>query len=100
MSAALDMTLDVDGAAADVDEYRRLRQLWAQLMITTLDDYNRGSPHNRRAARHWLYDDSPRRFGFIWVCNVLDLDPEAVRDRLAAMPMRAGRGLRRASRCA
>jgi len=89
------LTIEAGESGQSHDEYACLRQMWAQMLLVALDDLKRGSDFDRRTARRWIFDESPRRFGFVWVCGVLDLDPDAVRERVSRMPQRVGRGFRR-----
>lgn len=63
------------------------RRLWASCLSTAIMDahrYFRKSKRGRAAddeqAVEWILSDSPREGGFIWVCDVLDLDQDFVRN--------------------
>lgn len=60
------------------------RNLWASVMAQALNDLRDHSPAIQGWARAWLYDDSANARSFVWICNLLGLNPEAVRERVEA----------------
>ena len=46
------------------------RALWAAVIDQAVEDED----------LEWIRDDSRRPFGFIWICEALDLDAEYMRD--------------------
>ena len=42
------------------------------------------SATDRRYALDWLMEDGDRRWSFVWCCQHLGLDPEAIRERVRA----------------
>lgn len=68
------------------------RALWHAVLVQAIRDVVSGPEEFesglseedcRRAAQHWVNDskDEPRRF--LWVCDHLDLEPNAVRRQIA-----------------
>lgn len=54
------------------------RALWASVLIQAIKDLD--SYMDRKLAYDYIFVEPDRGVGcFIWVCNVLGLDPEAVR---------------------
>ena len=71
-----------------------LRALWAAVLSQAIDDLQRDPsltyvPSVRRALLHWQRDacawfisEAEGRQSFIWVCELLRMDPGYVRDRV------------------
>jgi hypothetical protein len=73
-------------------EKRSCMALWAAVLIRAYDDYwgkltNWGEYNRERRvvdeARRWFTSDRKGVSSFLWVCEVLGLDPEAIRKRIA-----------------
>ena len=64
------------------------RSLWTAVLARAVDDYRykgatKESIAYRKDARQWIDCSSYKGVGsFAYVCEALDLDPDAVRDRL------------------
>lgn len=70
------------------DDPEPYRALLAAVIKQAWDDYWRdlGDDSNTDAAdysaKKWFFSDSHRVYGFLWVCDCLDLDPKAFRRHL------------------
>lgn len=77
--------LSVAGGQVDPDA---AKALWAAVLARAVDDYrysgnNKESLAYRKDARQWVRCTDYVGVGsFNYVCEVLNLDPDAVRDRL------------------
>ncbi len=70
------------------------RALWADVLGLAIEDAM-GRCHGERnglnvrrykdAAREFILSRDERVLGFVWICGVLDLDPDATRERIMAM---------------
>ncbi len=64
------------------------RALWTAVLARAVDDYrypgtNRESRAHRKDARAWVDNLEYQGVGsFTYVCQAIDLEPDAVRDRL------------------
>lgn len=93
--------LDESGVDRDalIREYRAYKTLWAAVLWQAVSDVVRlgtaKRPHAQLIAqqtRTWLNDKQSVGIGsFIWICSVLDIDPERVRPRIFAMVENARR---------
>lgn len=69
-----------------VDLYNELR-LWASVLELAVRDYLLGNDELMFEATYWIFDAVPDLHfnSFDNLCFTLDLDPDAVRDRLKKM---------------
>ncbi len=69
------------------------RRLVAAVLAQAIQDIDRGKPSMRRVLRAWFDNASDRPWGFVWCCDLLDLDADQVRHRLKQpMPANVRRG--------
>jgi hypothetical protein len=80
------------------DELARPRDLWAAVMHGAVNDLlgqnstTKGRDRNvintrlSLSARLWFESDARGIGSFLWICSVLELDPEKVRGQLRAPP--------------
>lgn len=95
------MLLEIGHYQASVgvpDELVGPRDLWAAVMHGAVSDLlgqnSTTKGRNRhvintdlaRGARRWFDSDDRDIGSFLWICSVLELDPERVRGRLGAPP--------------
>lgn len=66
----------IDGVTFDC------RQLWAAVMQQAIDDLGDENERIREDARVWFHSDLTGVPSFLWICALLELDPEAVLSRL------------------
>lgn len=68
------------------------RALACGVILQAIEDYQATSnsrdktvhaemERNRRSASSFLFSDSGRVFGFVWLCQMLDMDHERIRSR-------------------
>jgi len=75
--------------------YSTEQELWAGVLTNAIEDLNQSEavkPHkykgryrmlNRRGAVKWFNDVENKETGsFLWICKVLNLDPEIVREKI------------------
>ena len=69
---------------------RAYRRVWAAVMVLTVNDARdylhkpqRTKKHTGPEAMSWILSDSPRAGGFVWACDILDVDPDFVRYKVA-----------------
>lgn len=67
-------------APAPFDPYRRL---WAAVAQQAVDDLHDTAVNLPGPARAWFRDERMFIGSFLWVCQVLELDPGCVRRKLA-----------------
>lgn len=60
-------------------EYRLLK---AMIVRAILDLRETAEKLDRLDAKRWLFSDSPRDFGFLWCCELLEFDSESIRARI------------------
>jgi hypothetical protein len=62
-------------------------ELWTEVMLQAIDDLDRRtslSPTSAQdSAREWFASDSDAVGSLIWVCLVIDVDPDCIRSWLA-----------------
>jgi len=69
------------------------RAIACGVILQALEDYQATSSsrdkavqaeieRNRGSARRFIFDDSDRVFGFLWLCQTIDMDPERIRSRI------------------
>lgn len=58
------------------------QRLLAAIIERAVDDLDKAA--RREEAQRWLLSDSGRPLGLVWICNLLDINPETVR-RLAGL---------------
>ena len=75
--------------------YSTEQELWAGVLTNAIEDLNQSQdvkPHkyksryrmlNRRGAIKWFTDVENNEIGsFLWICGILKLDPEIVREKI------------------
>jgi hypothetical protein len=60
------------------------RRLWASVMRTAADDLHTKNDDNRVKARAWFDSESVEIGTFLWCCDILDLNAQAVRQGIKA----------------
>jgi hypothetical protein len=70
-----------------------MRALASAVILQAIEDYQATSnssdktfvaemERNRRSARSFLHSNSDRVYGFVWLCQQLDMDHERIRSRI------------------
>jgi len=79
------------------DEDKAHIHLWVEVLYTAVKDYigkYRVNPAHKKAAEHYLFHSKNRGIGsFLWICNLLRLDPERVRKALKQKKGMRGNGI-------
>lgn len=89
--------LDVDSR---IDDYTAYLELWSAVLRCAISDIENDRKRRKKGtqgvtsydahtALTWIMDDSPHRFGFLWTCSLLSLDPNSVRNRVLTADERA-----------
>ena len=55
------------------------KRLWAAVLEQAMTDIQEDHDSHGEEARKWLQSENPGTASFLWVCDVLDLDPALVR---------------------
>ena len=66
----------------DANELHGIQRLAAAVLLQAITDLQRGTAANRREAAEWFEKKSMGSFTFQSCCEILDRDPEDVRQRL------------------
>ena len=60
----------------------RCAALAASVLIQAIEDYQGHEREHREDAKRFFASDSKRPYGFLWLCDHLDIDPEKIRMEL------------------
>ncbi|MPZ78805.1 MAG: hypothetical protein GEU77_20070 [Deltaproteobacteria bacterium] len=58
-------------------------QLWTEVVIQAIQDLASKDPRARSSAQEWFASDNDEVGDFIWVCNIMSVEPGVVRAALA-----------------
>lgn len=56
--------------------------LWIAVLLSAVNDARRATPDPEAIA--WIFSDTPRPLGFLWLCDMLDQPPHKIRDAVRA----------------
>jgi len=56
--------------------------LWIAVLLNAVNDARRAAPDQEAIA--WIFSDSYRPLGFLWLCDMLDQPPHKIRDAVRA----------------
>lgn len=79
---------DLDSSQASDSEYMRYRRLWAAVLLQAIRDFRsvqtgaRESGFNASRLRGWFESRSTDVRTFGWICLMLDLNPDAMREQI------------------
>lgn len=91
--------IQIDGQSRPHDACGPERSLWAAVMHVAVDDLRDSNTRIRYWALRWFRSDDPSFRSFLWVCGLLGLDPEAVRERVNLIKPGPRSHPRQATRC-
>lgn len=58
-----------------------IKQLWASVLVRSAEDLRR--KHHKQSAVFWFNNDLETGVGsFCWICELLKMDPDRIRDRI------------------
>ena len=79
----MEPSIGIEGACViRSHEQQSYRDLWASVLTIAAQDLARRGP--RQATVEWLESDVVYPGSFVWVCGVLQLDAESVRQKMLA----------------
>lgn len=63
-------------------QFLRHKALAASVILKAIEDYQGHERAHREDAKRFFASDSKRPYGFLWICEMLDTDPEKIRMEL------------------
>ena len=58
------------------------KRLWAAVLKQAIKDIRGNNYHRREKAQSWLINNNQGTASFLWICNILGLDPDLIRMNL------------------
>ena len=66
----------------DQIQFLRHKALAASVILQAIEDYQCTKKPLHEDAKRFFASDSKRPYGFLWICEMLDTDPEKIRMEL------------------
>ena len=63
----------------NMDMEQKYRNLWAAVLKQAIKDANQNTKNPLNNPYLWFHSDSHAVGSFLWICNILNIDPESIR---------------------
>lgn len=64
------------------------RNLWARVMESALRDAFKGPRLLKSEAKNWIFSPNDKPYSFLWVCEVIEFCPRAIRRAVTKKELR------------
>lgn len=71
-------------------QYHRVQRLWIAVLMQACADFL--TEHHRFSALYWFNSKRENEGSFIWICRMLNQDPDKMRTKLTTLRKHPSRG--------